>query len=74
MKYIKNGKIVLDGTIKEQDLGESTEINYADKNDTYTKNQVYKKTQTYNKTEVNALLQEIWDYIRPEEEEEEQNG
>lgn len=58
---------------KEQDVGQSTEITYANSKDTYTKNEVYKKSQTYsrsqtyNKTEVNALIQEIWDYIRPED-------
>lgn len=58
---------------KEQDLGRSTTIDYAESKDTYTKNEVYKKsqtyskTQTYNKTEVDAFLKEIWDYIRPEE-------
>lgn len=55
-------------SFKEQDLGESTDIVYADSKNTYTKSEVYKKSQTYNKTEVDVLIQEIWDYIRPEEE------
>lgn len=38
-------------SFKEQDLGKSTEINYADSNDTYTKN------------EVDSALDEIWEYI-----------
>lgn len=46
---------------KEQDLGESTEINYADSEDTYT------KLEVYNKTEIDLALKEIWDYIRPDE-------
>lgn len=67
----------------ESDVGKNTEINYANSNDTYTKNEVYKKSQTYsrnqtyNKTEVDAFIQEIWDYIDPPEEEDpegEDNG
>lgn len=64
----------------ERDLGESTTIKYANSDNTYTKDEVYKKsqtyskTQTYNKTEVDALLKEIWDYIKPEEEEENTDG
>jgi len=54
----------------EQDLGESKDINYANSDDTYTKSEVYKKSQTYSKTKIDALLKEIWDYIKPEEEEE----
>lgn len=59
----------------ESDVDKNTNIEYANSKDTYTKDEVYKKTQTYsrtqtyNKTEVNALIQEIWDYIRPEEDE-----
>ena len=52
---------------KEQDLGESTTIEYADSEDTYTKKEVYNKEQTYNKLEIDLALKEIWDYIRPEE-------
>jgi len=61
----------------EADVDKDKEIVYANSEDTYTKDEVYKKsqtyskTQTYNKTEVDALLKEIWDYIKPEEEEEE---
>jgi len=58
----------------ERDLGESTTIDYANSKDIYTKDEVYKKSQTYNKTQVDALLREIWDYIRPEESEDEGNG
>jgi len=54
---------------KEQDLGESTTVEYADSEDTYTKKEVYNKEQTYNKLEIDLALKEIWDYIRPEEDE-----
>lgn len=66
-------------TFVEADVGESTQINYAESKDTYTKNEVYRKTETYgkndvyrktetyNQTEVDGFIQEIWDYIRPEE-------
>jgi len=54
-------------SFKEQDLGESTEINYANSENTYTKQEVYNKDQTYNKSEIDIALQAIWDYIRPEE-------
>lgn len=58
----------------EADVDKDTEIVYANSKDTYTKSEVYKKSQTYNKAQVDALLKEIWDYIRPEETEEEENG
>lgn len=58
----------------EADVDKDTEIIYANSKDTYTKSEVYKKSQTYNKAQVDALLKEIWDYIRPEETEEEENG
>ena len=51
----------------EADVDKNTDIVYANSEDTYTKDEVYKKTQTYNKSEVDDLLKEIWDYIRPEE-------
>ena len=47
------------------------------KSQTYNKEDVYRKAQTYNKTEVDAFIQEIWDYIDPPEEEDpegEDNG
>ena len=46
------------------------------KSQTYNKDDVYRKAQTYNKTEVDAFIQEIWDYIDPPEEdvEDEDNG
>ena len=31
------------------------------------KKEVYNKEQTYNKLEIDLALKEIWDYIRPEE-------
>lgn len=58
----------------EADVDKYTDIIYANSKDTYTKSEVYKKSQTYNKVQVDALLKEIWDYIRPEESEEEENG
>ena len=58
----------------ESDVDKDTPIVYANSNDTYTKSEVYKKSQTYNKVQVDALLKEIWDYIRPEESEDEENG
>ena len=56
------------------DVDKDTDIIYANSKDTYTKDEVYKKSQTYNKAQVDALLKEIWDYIRPEESEDEENG
>ena len=58
----------------EADVDKDTDIIYANSKDTYTKSEVYKKSQTYNKVQVDALLKEIWDYIRPEESEDEENG
>lgn len=43
----------------ETGVGESTEVEYANSENTYTKQQVY------NKAQVDALLKEIWDYIDP---------
>ena len=51
----------------EADVDKDTDIVYANSKDIYTKEEVYEKAQTYNKDEVDALLKEIWDYIRPEE-------
>lgn len=50
-----------DITFTQSDVGKATDIEYANSKNTYTKNQVY------NKTQVDALLKEIWDYIRPED-------
>lgn len=58
----------------ESDVDKDTPIVYANSNDTYTKSEVYKKSQTYSRTKIDALLKEIWDYIRPEESEDEENG
>lgn len=52
----------------EADVDKETDIVYANSKDTYTKSEVYKKSQ------VDALLKEIWDYIRPEESEDEGDG
>lgn len=68
----------------ESDVGKNTNIKYANSKNTYTKDEVYKKSQTYNKdevyrktqtynqTEIDGFIQEIWDYINPPEEEEEE--
>ena len=48
-------------TFQQSDVGETTDIEYANSENTYTKQQVY------NKAQVDALLKEIWDYIRPED-------
>ena len=45
----------------ETSTDETTDIEYANSENTYTKQQVY------NKAQVDALLKEIWDYIRPED-------
>ena len=58
----------------EADVDKETDIVYANSKDTYTKSEVYKKSQTYSKTKIDDLLKEIWDYIRPEESEDEENG
>ena len=48
-------------TFQQSDVGETTDIEYANSENIYTKQQVY------NKAQVDALLKEIWDYIRPED-------
>ena len=53
-----------DITFQQSDIGETTDIEYANSKNTYTKDKVY------NKTQVDAMIKEIWDYIRPENEEE----
>lgn len=58
----------------EADVDKDTDIVYANSKDIYTKSEVYKKSQTYSRTKIDALLKEIWDYIRPEETGEEENG
>jgi hypothetical protein len=50
-----------DITFTQSDVGKATDIEYANSKNTYTKDQVY------NKIQVDALLKEIWDYIRPED-------
>ena len=45
----------------ETSSGESNTVEYANSENTYTKQQVY------NKAQVDALLKEIWDYIRSED-------
>jgi hypothetical protein len=50
-----------DITFTQSDVGKATDIEYANSKNTYTKEQVY------NKAQVDALLKEIWDYIRPED-------
>jgi hypothetical protein len=44
----------------ETSSGESTEVEYANSKNTYTKDQVY------NKTQIDKLLDDIWNYIDPE--------
>lgn len=52
-------------TFKEQDLGESTEINYANADDTpsiddvYTKDELYTKDEVYTKKEVDELIKDL---------------
>lgn len=58
----------------EADVDKETDIIYANSEDTYTKDEVYEKTQTYNKDEVDALIKEIWDYVKPETEDGEDDG
>lgn len=44
----------------EQDVGQSTPINYANSSNTYTKDDLYTRAQ------VEKMIKEIWDYIDPE--------
>lgn len=52
-------------SFKEQDMGKSTEINYANSKDIYNKKDVDTKFSNYKK-EVDLALKEIWDYILDE--------
>jgi hypothetical protein len=49
-----------DITFTQSDVGKATDIEYANSKNTYTKDQVY------NKTQIDKLLDDIWNYIDPE--------
>lgn len=57
---------------KEQDLGESTDIHYANAEDTpnkkdiYTKDRLYTKDKLYTKTEVDELIKKAIDELKEE--------
>lgn len=53
-----------DITFQQSDIGETNSIEYANSKNTY------KKDEVYNKAQVDKLIKDIWDYIRPEDEEE----
>lgn len=53
---------------QQSDIGETTDIEYANSENTYTKQQVY------NKAQVDALIKEIWEFIDPTHEESDING
>ena len=48
-----------DITFQQSDVGKATDIKYANSENTYTKDKVY------NKMQVDAMIEEIWEYIDP---------